>query len=177
MERILIIGNAGAGKSTLARLLADKTKLPLIHLDRLYWCGHWQHRSREEFDRLLQGELERPRWIIDGNFTRTIPKRLEYADTVIFLDLPTLTCLWGITKRLLQNYGKTRQDMGGNCPEKWDKNKISLYRGVLTFRKQRRKNLLALLENKKGIQVLHFKSRKQAKKWLENFTESFSTTP
>jgi len=60
MKRILIIGNAGSGKTTFAKKLAEKTGLPLIHLDRLYWCGNWEHLSRGEFDDILQKELEKP---------------------------------------------------------------------------------------------------------------------
>lgn len=54
MQRILIIGNAGSGKSTFARQLAQKLKLPLVHLDQNYWQGNWEHLSREEFDAFLQ---------------------------------------------------------------------------------------------------------------------------
>ena len=57
MERVLLIGNAGAGKTTFARKLAAKCSLPLVHLDQLYWCGEWEHLTREQFDALLQAEL------------------------------------------------------------------------------------------------------------------------
>ena len=56
MERVLLIGNAGAGKTTFARKLAAKCSLPLVHLDQLYWCGEWEHLTREQFDALLQVE-------------------------------------------------------------------------------------------------------------------------
>ena len=130
MKRILIIGNAGSGKTTFAKALANKTQLPLVHLDKLYWRGTWEHTAREEFDAILQNELESNEWIIDGNFNRTIPHRLKYCDTVFYFDLPVITCLMGITTRILKNYGKTRNDMGGNCPEHFDKQKLSLYRNV-----------------------------------------------
>lgn len=163
MRRVLIIGNAGSGKTTFAGKLAEKTGLPLVHLDQLYWRGAWEHLSREEFDTALQSELEKPEWIIDGNFNRTIPHRLTYCDTVFFFDLPTASCLWGITKRVLQNYGKTRADMGGNCEERFDSNKLSLYRSVWRFNKMHRKEYYRLLEN---TNVIVFKSRKQVDKYL-----------
>ena len=167
MERVLIIGNCGAGKSTFARALAEKTGLPLVHLDKLYWHGDWEHLSREEFDPVLQTELEKPQWIIDGNFSRTLPHRLSYADTVFYLDIPVLTCLWGLTKRVFTNYGKTREDMGGNCPERFDKQKISLYRGILTFNRRNRKKFYEMLKES-GVAYTVFRSRKEANAYLKN---------
>ena len=78
MERILIIGCGGAGKSTLARKLGEKTGLPVVHLDQIWWePGNWKHLEKPEFDERLMAELEKPRWILDGNFNRTMELRLE----------------------------------------------------------------------------------------------------
>ena len=167
MEKILIIGCPGAGKSTFGRALSEKTGIPLVHLDKLYWCGNWEHVSREEFDVLLQAELEKPRWIIDGNYNRTIPHRLSYCDRVFYLDLPTRVCLWGVTKRVFQSWGKTRSDMGGTCPERFDKHKPELYKNVLQFRKQHRKTYLQMLKTS-GKEVTIFHNRKEIKQFLEN---------
>lgn len=167
MERVLVIGNAGAGKSTFSRALAQKTGLPLIHLDKLFWQGNWDHLPRDEFDRKLQTELEKPTWIIDGNFNRTIPQRLKYCDTVFFFDLPTVTCLWGVTKRIFQNYGKTRPDMGGNCPERFDRQKPILYRHILSFNRQHRKTYYRLLRES-GAKVVVFRSHGQVQTYLKS---------
>ena len=166
MQRILIIGNTGSGKSTFAKKLAQKSGLPLVHLDKLYWRGSWEHVSREEFDTALQAELEKPQWIIDGNFNRTLPHRLSYCDTVFFFDLPTLVCLAGITQRVFANLGKTREDMGGDCPEHFDKQKLPLYRNVLTFNGQHRKNYYAMLSGLPNVVIFH--SRQQANTFLDN---------
>ena len=165
MKKILIIGSPGAGKSTFAARLSEKTGLPLVHLDRLYWCGDWEHRSREEFDRLLQAELEKPQWIIDGNFNRTIPHRLQYCDRVFYLDLPVWVCLWGITKRVFQNYGRSRSDMGGNCPEYFDSHKPELYRSVFRFPKEHRENYRKMLSCA-NVEVTVFKNRRQVRQFL-----------
>lgn len=168
MERILLIGNAGAGKTTFARRLAQKLALPLVHLDNLYWCGNWEHLSRDEFDAILQCELEKPHWIIDGNFNRTLPHRLRYCDTVFYFDFPAVTCLAGVTKRILTNLGKARPDMGGNCIEHFDFQKIFFYRNVLTFNRQHRQNYYNLLNNTRGIKVIILKNRRQARSFLKN---------
>ena len=166
MERVLIIGNAGSGKTTFARTLSACTQLPLVHLDKLYWQGDWEHLSREAFDAALQPILETPQWIIDGNFNRTLPHRLAYCDTVIYFDLPTAACLWGITKRVFQHYGKTRSDMGGNCPEFFDRQKPELYRHVLQFNRQHRKDYYQLLAQS-GCQVVVFRNHRQAAQFLK----------
>ena len=111
MKRILIIGSSGSGKSTLSRTLKEKLQLPVVHLDQLFWRAGWEHVTREEFDALLQTELEKDAWILDGNFDRTLPVRLTYADTVIFFDLPRLVCLWRVFKRVRTFRGRTRPDM------------------------------------------------------------------
>ena len=167
MKKVLIIGNCGSGKTTFARKLAVKTELPLVHLDQLYWYGNWEHRPREEFDSLLERELEKPQWILDGNFHRTLPLRLTHSDTVIFFDLPTLTCLAGITKRVFSHWGKTREDMGGNCPEYFDTRKLELYRNVLSFNKQHRSHYYRLLSQHEGLRVIVFKNRRQAEAFLK----------
>jgi len=168
MKRILIVGNAGAGKTTFAHELALKLNLPLVHLDKIYWHGEWQRLSNEEFDVLVQKELDKPEWIIDGNFNRTISHRMKYCDTIFFFDFSTISCLWGITKRLIKNYGKSRSDMGGNCIERFDSNKITLYRNVLNFNKVYRKAYYSLLNNSKDVEVVVFKNRKQIRGFFKN---------
>ena len=164
MKKILVIGNTGAGKTTFAKELAEKTGLPLIHLDKIFWCGNWEHISEDELDEKLSEILSRDEWIIDGNYNRTLEYRLEFADTVFFFDLPTVTCLWGITKRIIKNHGKTRPDMGGNCPDSFRKAK-ELYKSTVTYNRRNRKKYYELL--KKSENVIVFQTRKSARKYLE----------
>ncbi len=166
MQRILIIGCPGAGKTTVARALAEKKLLPLIHLDVLFWRDNWQQVPREEFDRILQLELENPQWIIDGNFSRTMEWRLKYCDTVIYLDLPRRQCLFGALQRLIQNYGKTREDMGGNCPELFDKQKIEFLRDICSFNTKNKQKIQARLSAAKHAQIIVLKSRREVDAFL-----------
>jgi adenylate kinase family enzyme len=117
MERVLVIGSPGAGKSTLAAAIARLTGLPLVHLDRLHWKPGWVESGREEFEAKVRDVVARPRWVIDGNYGGTLPLRLTRADTVIDLDLPRWQCVLGILRRAVQHRGRTRSDMAEGCPE------------------------------------------------------------
>ena len=164
-NRIIVIGSGGAGKSTLCVKLGQKTGIPVIHLDSLYWKENWTPLAKEEFDKLLMLELEKPEWIIDGNFNRTLPLRLEAADYAVFLDFPPITCVLGVLKRVICNYGKTRPDMGPNCPERFD---LSFLKWVWRFRKQYRNQYMKLLQDS-GKEFIILKNRKDCSLFLDNF--------
>ena len=165
MERILIIGCGGAGKSTLARQLGEKLDLPVVHLDKLYWKPGWVQESREEFDRKLDITLEEPKWIIDGNFNRTMPLRLQKCDTVIYLDFPRITCLLGVIKRILTTYGAVRPDMGEGCPERFD---LEFLNWVWNYNKNNRQNNYDLLNQATHVQKIILKNRRMVKALLKN---------
>jgi adenylate kinase family enzyme len=120
MQRLLIIGCPGAGKSTLCRQLAGLLRLEAIHLDSLYWTPGWVEASHNQWMQDVAQALQRESWIIDGNYLKTLPPRLAAADTVIFLDLPRRTCLLRIVRRWLRYRGTTRPDMPADCPERLD---------------------------------------------------------
>ena len=163
MERILIIGSPGAGKTTLALALGRKLGLPVTHLDVLHWRDGWVEAPREEFDALLREVLASPRWIIDGNYSRTIPLRLQYCDTVLYLDYPRLLCLCGAIRRVVTNHGKSRPDMGGDCPERFD---LDFLRYIWSFRKTQRGKILGLLESFPGrVVLLH--NRRETRKFVD----------
>jgi adenylate kinase family enzyme len=118
MERVLIIGNCGAGKSTFARELAKQVKLPVIHLDSEYWKPGWIPMSDEEFDSYILGVLKQPRWIIDGNYKRTLPLRMKYADTIIFLDYPRWLSLFRAVRRFVLAKTQQRSELQHGNPER-----------------------------------------------------------
>lgn len=165
MERVMVIGCGGAGKSTLARQLGKRTGLPVVHLDRIWWePGHWRHLERPEFDERLMAEVEKPRWILDGNFNRTIEVRLEACDTVIYLDYPRVVCLKNWVGRVIKNRGRHRPDMTEGCNEWFDPEFI---KWVWNFNKQNRARYYALLNQAEGKNIVILKSRRQARKFLD----------
>lgn len=164
MKRVMIIGCGGAGKSTLARQLGAKTGLPIVHMDQIYWSpGNWQHLSREEFDERMAVELEKPAWILDGNYNRNIPLRLEECDTVIYLDYNRFVCLFSWLKRVLTYWGKARPDMAPGCAEWLDPDFV---RWVWTFNRQYRRSYYGMLKDHPEKQIYIFKNRRQLKRFL-----------
>ena len=107
MKKVIVIGCPGAGKSTFARKLRDKTGLPLYYLDMLWHKPDRTNVTREQFDTALSNIMENDEWIIDGNYIRTLEMRIRACDTVFFLDFPVDVCLSGAKERI----GKKREDM------------------------------------------------------------------
>jgi len=85
-QRICIIGWSSLGKSTLAAKLGKKYDIPVVHLDQLKHLptGNWVARSQEEFEALQMQEVLKEKWVMDGNYTRTMPLRFERA-TPLFI--------------------------------------------------------------------------------------------
>lgn len=107
MQKILVIGCPGSGKSTFARKLRDVTGLPLYPLDLWWHRPDGTHVSRECFDEKLKAVLKTDRFILDGNYQRTLKLRLSACDTVFFFRLPVEVCLKGAMARI----GKKREDL------------------------------------------------------------------
>jgi adenylate kinase family enzyme len=165
MNRVIIIGCGGSGKSTLARNLSKKTSLPVIHLDKIFWKEGWVNISREEFNAFLKEELKKDKWIIDGNYDRTLKERLKACDTVIYLDYSRITCIYGVIKRTLLNYGKVRLDMSEGCPERFD---MEFMKWIWNFNKNHRDDFYNILKAEREKSVYIFNNRKDCNKFLNS---------
>ena len=168
MERVIIIGCGGSGKSTLARKLGEKTALPVIHLDKLFWKPGWVEMPKDEFDQLLRQEMAKNKWIMDGNFNRTMPERIARCDTVIYLDFSRFACIRGVIKRILTTYGTVRPDMGDGCPERFD---LEFLKWVWNFNKNKRQRYYDMLNALEGKQVVILKSRREVNAFLDNLSK------
>ena len=118
MNKVLVIGSGGAGKSTLSRKLGERTGLPVIHLDTIFWRPGWDPIPPDEWQAVTTRLLAQEAWILDGNYGSTMDQRLAVSDAVIFMDLPRRICLWRVVKRRFQHIGESRPDMAPGCPER-----------------------------------------------------------
>lgn len=160
MKKVIVIGSPGAGKSTFARKLRDKTNLPLYYLDMLWHKADKTTVSQEEFDTRLCEILQQEQWIIDGNYSRTLEMRLQVCDTVFLLDFPVEVCLSGVKSRI----GKKRVDMP------WIETEFDeeFKQWILDFPNIRLPKIYVLLEKyKENKQIIIFKSRQEADAYFE----------
>jgi adenylate kinase family enzyme len=120
MQRVLVIGNSGGGKSTLSRRLGEKLGLPVVHLDVLFWKPGWVESDKEEFKVRVAEALSGPAWIADGNFSSSFDVSMARADTIVWIDQPRLLCLIRAIWRALTYRDGGRPDMAEGCREKID---------------------------------------------------------
>ncbi|MFR7992308.1 MAG: adenylate kinase [Lachnospiraceae bacterium] len=160
MNKVLIIGCPGSGKSTFARALRDKTHLPLYYLDMIWHKPDQTTVTAAEFDRQLTTLLCQPQWIIDGNYLRTMELRLKQCDTVFLLDIPLETCLAGAESRI----GQKREDLPW-VEYEFDR---EFKQWICDFRSDQLPQIYELLKkynaNKK---IIVFKTRQEIDKYIE----------
>lgn len=159
-RKIIVIGSPGAGKSTFSRKLRDLTGLPLYYLDMLWHKADKTNIAREEFDRKLNDIIVREKWIIDGNYQRTLEMRLKSCDTVFLLDFPLEVCIEGVKSRI----GKKREDM----PWVEDEFDEEFKQWIIDFHKNQLPVIYELLKKyQSGKEIIVFKSRHEADDYLE----------
>ena len=169
MKRVMIIGCSGSGKSSLALKLAQKTELPVIHMDQFYWQPDWVMRSDEAISKLVADAISRDAWIFDGNYSRNFNERAVRSDTIVFLDFPRWLCLFRVTKRAILNLGKSRSDMADDCPERLDTAFLEFLKFIYYYPSNGRLKALQLLEEApESAAVFHLRTRLEVEQFLHS---------
>lgn len=171
MKKIILIGSGGAGKSTLAHTLGKLMNIDVYHLDSMFWKKGWVPISREELIQQQKQIFTKESWIIDGNYSSTLELRLEAADTIIFLNLPRIQCVYRVIKRRIQYHNRIRPDMGEGCKEKLD---MEFLKWVWTFPKSKKPNILSKLrELANDKQVIILNSSAEVNKFLNQIEKTY----
>ncbi|MEO1550821.1 MAG: AAA family ATPase [Pseudomonadota bacterium] len=167
MNRIMVIGQPAAGKSTFARALGARTGLPVVHIDQIYWMPGWTERPRAQAIAMVEEAQAREQWIFEGNNTSTWPGRVARADLIIWLDLPVWQRYWRLARRIAGSYGRTRPDMAPDCPER-----ISLEFIIYIWRTRqtwRRKAAALFAAEPSAAQRVHLRSQAEMDAYLEGW--------
>lgn len=160
MKKIIVIGSPGAGKSVFSQKLKNITNLPLYHIDMLYHKKDGTHISKEELEEKLKSIFEEEKWIIDGNYQRTLEMRLKECDTVFLLDFPTDICIAGAESRI----GKKRDDLP------WIEEKLDekFEKCIVDFSKEKLPQIYNLLDKyKANTDIIVFKTREEADNYIK----------
>ena len=112
MQRVVVFGTTGSGKSRLAERLAERTGLRVIELDRLYWGRDWQPAPLELFRHRVEREIRDGGWIVVGIYGQVRDLTWKAADTLIWLDLPFPLVFWRLLRRTIWR-SITREDLWG----------------------------------------------------------------
>jgi len=121
MQRVVIIGTAGSGKSHLGERLAPLIGAPLIELDALFWLPGWTHQPFDEFWHLVNNATAAPRWVVVGNFTIVRDITWRRADTMIWLDYPLGLVMRRLLRRTIRRIRSQEELWGTGNRESWRK--------------------------------------------------------
>ena len=169
-NKVTIFGCCGSGKTTFARAVSEITNLPLISLDLLNWHGSWNRVSNKEFDTRLKEELEKDFWIIEGLYARSLDLRIDYCDTLIYIDIPSYQCLANVLKRTVYNWGTSRDGMPSGCHEKID---LKFWHCTWNYDRVARPNYLKMLSCVKNKNVIILSSYEECNRFLYNLRAQY----
>lgn len=164
MQKVMIVGCSGAGKSTLANRLGEITGIPVIHLDALFWKPGWVATPRDEWSQVVKNLVKADKWILDGNYGRTLDIRISEADTIIFLDVARSAALFRVMKRRFQYRHRTRPDMADGCQEKID---LQFIKWIWNYRRRKRPAIIAKLDNVRSTKrVITLRTRQDIEEFV-----------
>lgn len=164
MRKVLVIGSGGAGKSIFATRLGELLKIEVLHLDKFYWRPGWVEMPKAEWLKTVEELLNRDSWIMDGNYSGTLDKRLEACDTVVFLDMPRTLCLWRVMKRAIMYWNGGRPDMTQDCPERFN---LEFIRWIWNYSSRTRPKVVEMLKsNSERKMIVWLRTRLDVERFL-----------
>lgn len=159
MNKVILIGSPGSGKSYLTSFLKGKIDLPIYHLDNLYWYDDWKHITRAQLIKKQDEIMKNDKWLIDGHFQSTLENRIKNADTIFHFNMSGKTCVNAVKHRIKNH--PIRDDMPSTCIETDLDPEFETC--MLNFKKQKNKEIFSLMK-KYPSNVLTITSKKMLNK-------------
>ena len=176
-QRINVVGVSSSGKSTFSRKLSAILSIPHVEMDAIFWQPNWQESDDNTFFSKLSAEISPlSNWVLDGNYTRTIPIKWKNVQVVIWLDYSFIRTVFQAIKRsFTRAFSQKELWAGTGNKETWrrlfSKDSIVLYT-IKTHNKVRRKHELLMLDNSYSqIEFVRFRSPKESEQFLNRIKE------
>ena len=172
LKRIVVVGDAGAGKTVLAHQLAQRLDLSHIELDALFWEPNWTKATPDLFRQLVTQALCADRWVVDGNYSSVSDLTWAQADTIVWLDYGLGTILWRLLRRTFRRIF-TREEL-------WNGNRESFFKGlftrdsiivwaITTYSEKRRRYLAAQVDPAYAhIDIIRLRTPRDTQVWLSH---------
>lgn len=171
MHKINVIGTSGSGKSTFAQMLSEKLGYPYVEMDAIFWGKDWYYPSDEEFFSKLKARLSTDTWVLDGNYTRTIPIKWKEVDTIIWIDYSYPRTLYQALKRAISR-SISQQELWPGTGNKesfaklFSRDSILLWT-IKTYHKNKAKYLkLGEKPECKGVSIIRLRTPKECQDFL-----------
>jgi adenylate kinase family enzyme len=170
-RRIAIVGNSGAGKTTLARTLAQRLALSHVELDALYHERGWTPATLENFRERAAAATAVDAWVLDGNYSQVRDIVWGQADTLIWLDYPLPFMLARLARRTFRRL-RTREELWNGNREEWRNHffsKDSLFLWTIKVHRRRRREYPQHLQQPEHahLNVLRFRTANETQRWLD----------
>ena len=166
IQRIMVVGCPGSGKSTFSQSLSKILDLPVIHLDSHFWSPGWVQTNPADWNRRVEELANQPRWVMDGNYSKSWPVRVPRAEAVIWLNMRFFRCISNVLRRWRAYSGTPRPDMAEGCPEKVDWRFLAFIADW--HLKNRRRVLSRIAEIRPDLQPVVLKSFREMATFLDN---------
>jgi adenylate kinase family enzyme len=177
LNKINVIGTSGTGKSTFCQQLAKKMDATYIEMDSLHWKANWVESTSAELFEKLKPRLEVNRWVLDGNYRKTIPIKWAEVDAVIWLDYSFTLTLFRAVKRAISRILSGRELWPGTGNVETfrrtllSKDSIVLWT-IQTYHRNRRKYLGMMNDERySNIRFIVLRSPKQAQQFIQSLTQ------
>jgi len=168
-RKIVIFGSSGAGKSYLSRRIAELTGYPSYHLDAELLKPGWIMLEHNESVARQNEIISGNKWIIEGNYKKTMELRYVAADLVIFIDVGRFRRIVSVLRRR----GQKRPELPDYFKDYrlFSKENVEFLKIVWSHDKATRKAVFSMREKYPNTPFLHVKGRREVNKWLREWGE------
>lgn len=170
MQRIIVIGTTGSGKTNTAREIAQRLGIPHIELDALNWGPNWTETPRDVFRQRVSEAVAGDAWVVDGNYSKSRDLVWPRADTAVWLDFTLWVILWRLFRRTIARTLTQEELWSGNRERMrtalFSRDSIFLW-ALQTYRRRRRSYPLLLSQPEHAhLSVIRLRSPRAAASWL-----------